>query len=452
MARWFHGALCLLLCTGAIGCRSYSEKLEPVRYAVAAGDPQAGLERIDELLKLDAPTDLPDKWDGEVPLAVLERATLLQALGSYQASRVNFSAAEGELEFLDLSRDAGGKISEYLISASAKKYRTTPVEKLFLNSLNLLNYLALGDLSGARVEARRWRLMRDYLRDHDKGQALTLCSAFGAFMAGYTFEKSGKPEQALRYYAEALRYAELPFLGPWLASLGQKHAYRSQELQNAMDQAGPSPNLEGTADLMVIAMVGQVPYRAPKRVPVGLAVGLAAHFFVGSPELLERGATKFVNYPELVVSSTGPTGAQLRVGGQAQSLNLVANASLAVQDEFDRLRPRIVAAALSRTLSRAALAYGVEEGTNAAQRGDDSGGLLGFLLGSALEVSLVAADKPDTRSWSVLPGYFYVTRMALPAGKQQVELQLMPSGTTYTQQVELKAGESRVLLLNAYIE
>lgn len=445
-------ALSLGLSVSQVGCKSYSENLSSVRHAVQAGEPEAGLERIDKMLKLRKPTDLPRKWKGEVPLMMLERATLQQAVGMYDPSKVNFSAVEQELEMLDFSRDAPGKISEYMLNGSAKKYKTTPIEKLFLNSLNLLNYLATGDLGGARVEARRWRSMRDYLRDADQGNALALGGGYGAFLAGYVFEQSNRPDQAMRYYAEALKLVSLPFLSPWIAKLAKKSAYRTPEIEAAIAQGEAAPLDPKQSELLVVAQVGQVPYREAKRVPVGLAVGLAAQFFVGSPALLERGLTKFVNYPELVVPSDGPRQAELVVGGQRWPMPMVANASLAVQKEFDKIRPRIVAAALSRALGRAAIAYGVEEGTNAARGDSRSNGILGFLVGAAVEASMVAADKPDTRSWSVLPGYYFVTRVVLPPGVHNIELRLAPSGTTYAQRVELAAGESQLLLLSGYLE
>lgn len=452
MLRGAHLALGLVLGVSLSACKSYSENLASVRHAAQAGHPEEGLERVDKMLKLRKPTDVPRKWKGEVPLMMLERATLQQAVGMYDASKVNFSAVEQELEMLDFARDVPGKLSEYMLNGSAKKYKTTPVEKLFLNSLNMMNYLALGDLQGARVEARRWRSMRDYLKNDEKGRGLAFSAGYGAFLAGYVFEQSGRADQALRYYSEALTHAQLPFLAPWIAALAKRSAYRTPELEVAIAQGQAQPLDPSMGELLVVAQVGQVPYREARRVPVGLAVGLAAHFFVGSPALLERGLTKFVNYPELVVSSEGPSQALLSTGAKHWSMPMVANASLAVQKEFDRIRPRIVAAALSRALGRAAIAYGIEEGTNAAEGDSGSDGLLGFLIGAAVEASMVAADKPDTRSWSVLPGYYFVTRVMLPAGKHKLELRLAPSGTTYAQEVELKAGQSQLMLLSGYID
>ena len=82
------------------------------------------------------------------PLVLLERGSILHALGRFLESAKNLQAAEGELELLDLSNDAGGKIAKYIWSDSATKYKTPPVEKLSLNALNMINYLAVGDLNG----------------------------------------------------------------------------------------------------------------------------------------------------------------------------------------------------------------------------------------------------------------------------------------------------------------
>ena len=79
---------------------------------------------------------------------ILERATMLQALGLYQLSARDFEAADKSLELLDIARDGAGKLGKYIYSDSATKYKTSPTEKLSLNAMNMCNYLARGDLDG----------------------------------------------------------------------------------------------------------------------------------------------------------------------------------------------------------------------------------------------------------------------------------------------------------------
>ena len=51
-----------------------------------------------------------------------------------------------------------------------------------------------------------------------------------------------------------------------------------------------------------------------------------------------------------------------------------------------------------------------------------TGNLLGALFGLATEAALVAADRPDTRSWSLLPGRILATRVRVPAGDHAIEV------------------------------
>ena len=64
---------------------------------------------------------------------------------------------------LDLAHDAKDAIGEYVFSGSSGKYQAPPYEKLLVNTLDMLNYLELRDLGGARVEARRLAVMQKYI-------------------------------------------------------------------------------------------------------------------------------------------------------------------------------------------------------------------------------------------------------------------------------------------------
>src|SRR5690606_31559468 len=101
------------------------------------------------------------------------------------------SLAEKQLELLDISRDGAGQLGKYVFSDSATKYHAPPSEKLVLNAYNLLNYLMRGDLSGARVEAKRFTVMHEYLTSHDQereegeGDVVHPHGAFGSWLAGF---------------------------------------------------------------------------------------------------------------------------------------------------------------------------------------------------------------------------------------------------------------------------
>ena len=84
-----------------------------------------------------------------------------------------------------------------------------------INTLNMLNYLEQRDLNGARVEARRLAVMQKYYRD-TLNQPNNPVLGLGSLLAGFTFEKSGETDEALRYYDEALAARKI-FPSAWQA-------------------------------------------------------------------------------------------------------------------------------------------------------------------------------------------------------------------------------------------
>src|SRR5690606_29891307 len=129
-------------------CATYSDRTQLAREALRVADYEASLTQFNKLLEVRDRTELPAEWKHNVPLVVLERATVLQAMGDYDWSARDFQAADKELELLDIARDGAGKVGQYIYSDSATKYKTSPTEKLSLNAMNLCNYLVRGQLDG----------------------------------------------------------------------------------------------------------------------------------------------------------------------------------------------------------------------------------------------------------------------------------------------------------------
>src|SRR5689334_2463419 len=82
-------------------CATYSDKTQAMRELVSAGQYEAGVSEINRFIKVKDPLELPNEWKSETALAVLERATILHAMQSWEASATNFQAAEQQLELLD---------------------------------------------------------------------------------------------------------------------------------------------------------------------------------------------------------------------------------------------------------------------------------------------------------------------------------------------------------------
>lgn len=450
----------LTLALGLAACATYSDKTQSMRESVAAGQYEDGLSEINRFIKVKDPTELPSKWKSETALAVLERATILHAMQAWDQSATNFQAAEEQLELLDL-RGSADEIGRYVFSDSATYYKTTPTEKLALNAINLINYLARGDLDGARIEAKRFTIMRQYLLDYDPEHAH---GAFGSYLAGFVAEREGNADEALRYYDEALQERDLPTLREPLFRLGQRGSYRSERLADYVG-AGPStpaPSTEAeavpverpasaakAAEILVIVKTGRVPYKIPMRIPIGAAIGLAGAYVTGDTTLLEHTAMKVVTYPDLEPAGNLFDGAEWTIDGIPVQMDLVSDLGVEIAREFDELKPKIIGSAITRMIVRAAAAEGARAAGNASGgKNEGAGQALGLLAALAIEGTMVALDKPDTRSWTTLPDKIWIGRAQVPAGAHTLDVTVFGNGGEERRTAEVNVGEGGFVVLD----
>jgi tetratricopeptide (TPR) repeat protein len=417
------------------GCATYSEKLADVRRDADRGAYPAALDRVNDVLGVRSVEELPAKWKGDRALAVLERAVLLQAQGEFALSARDLSGGETELELLDLKTDTAGQIGKYVYSDSSQDYEASPTERLFLNALNMANYLALGKLEGAAVEARRFTNMRAYLSSIN----LEKTGTFGAYLAGFVFEHLGEGDRALRYYEEALEAGRLDSLAAPVARLARRNPYRGPRLDALLGRAGVAAagDESAPAEVLVVLALGRVPHKVPERIPIGAAVGIAGTFITGNPAILERSLFKVVVYPELAKTDTPARQATVEIDGRAAAVEVLSSLGTDIRKEYELIKPRILGAALTRMIARAAAAEGAR--LAGQQSGGGAGQIVGLLAALAAEGSLVALDKPDTRSWTLLPDRIAVSRVAVRPGDHRVEVRV--PGVAEPRTVPVQVGE-----------
>ena len=438
------------------GCASHSDKTAPIRSALDAGRPAEALRLIDEKLEVDNPKQLPEKTSGDNALILLDRAMVQQSLGDHALSSRDLEVSDKQIEVLDLSRNAADDIGKYLFSDDTGPYKSPAYEKLMINSMNMLNYLARGDLQGARVEARRLAVMQTYIeRSEGKGKGLL---GFGSYLAGFTFEKSGNADEALRYYDEALAYAKYPSLEEPIRRLAARSPYRTPRIRAILGdapadtsapkpaaQAPPTPapanaaptddaGSEDDAEILVIIGYGRVPAKIARRIPIGLALTYASGFMSPADRstanrLALQGLVTWVNFPELGKPRGQWAEPRFSVDGRFQGLDGVMAVDVEARRAWDDAKGAVVASAITRMIARVVAGEAVRQ---------TSDGVVGVLLSLGTQVALTAADTPDTRSWETLPARIAIGRIRVPSGTRQVEL--TASGTRTKKAVKLAPG------------
>ena len=430
----------------ASGCATYSDRMLAVRESAADANWEEGIDGVDKLIGVGGPDEMPDEWKSDTALGLLERGTLHQAIGNYSSSARDFEAADKQLEFLDSTNDTAGQVGKYVYRGSATKYRSAATERLALNSFNMRTYLARRDLRGARVEAKRFTVMRRYLDEFDSSRSH---GTIGSYLAGFTLEHLGETNDALRYYDEALAERPLESLRNPITRLSSLASYRGDHIDAflAAGKKSHTANLASTAELLILLNLGRVPYKAPERKPLGAAIGLAGTYITGNPEILGYTATKFVVYPKLIDSGSVLQQARLQLDDRNVSLELVSDLGVEIQHEYEALEPRIFGAAISRMIVRAAAAEGARAAVKQASK--KNGELLGFLAAIVTEGALTALDKPDTRSWQLLPERTYIYRSRVRAGRHTIRVDFAGAGVPYRTEVDVPEGSWSAVVVTA---
>jgi tetratricopeptide (TPR) repeat protein len=420
-----HAACVVLLCA-LTGCAGHDAKTLAARNALDAGDPRGALQALNEELEVSSEKDLPEKTGGDNALLLLDRAMVLQELEKYPLSSRDLESSDKQIEVLDLSANAGADIGRYLFSDDVGPYKAPAYEKLMINTMNMMNYLARSDLNGARVEARRLAVMQKFTRD--SGDAAQALLGPGSYLAGFVFEKSGKPDDALRYYDEALAYGQYQSLAEPIRRLTQQSGYSSPRIKELLAKSPPGPGAapagadaprDDDAELLVMVNFGRVPAKVARRIPIGLALTYASGFIspmdqVQANKLAAQGLVTWINYPELGQPRGTYGRPTFMLDGQWGRLEGIVAVDQEAKRAWDKARGAIIASAITRLITRVV--------TGETAKKVAGGGLFGELLSLGTQATLTATDTPDTRNWSTLPARIAFGRVRIHAGTHVVTL------------------------------
>ncbi|MBL9026224.1 MAG: hypothetical protein JNL21_28780 [Myxococcales bacterium] len=411
---------------GAVGCAGYESRVVGALEALDRGQPDQAVAELNEEMSLDGSDQLPADMRTDDALLVLERGTIQLWRSDYSHATRDLGAADKGIELLDMSRDAADDLGKYLFSDDIGAYRAPAYEKLMINTMGLVGYLAQRKLEDAKVEARRLAIVQKYLKDNDED---TTMLGVASYLAGFAFEKAGNLDEALLFYEEALEEDDFETLRDPLRVLTRGEP-RTPNVKELVGASGPLDSVAqtGECDVLVLVSFGRVPAKEPRRIPIGLALTIASgalspNDHARANELAAKGLVTWVNYPALGPSRGSFGRASVVVDGQAVGLEEALDVEAEVRKAFAEQEPTIVVSAITRMLTRVA----VGEAAHAAGRAGDgrgsAGGTIGLLAGLAASAAMTAADTPDTRSWSTLPARISIARFRVKAGRHSLRLQ-----------------------------
>ncbi len=93
----------------------------------------------------------------------------------------------------------------------------------------------------------------------------------------------------------------------------------------------------------------------------------------------------------------------------------------------------------TRIVSKQIAAEGVSRAVASTAGDDNTAAFLGFVAGLAAQGVGAALEQADTRSWLSIPDQIDTAELILPAGKQEIKVQLQ-GGRIITTEADVKAG------------
>ena len=322
--------------------------------------------------------------------------------GDYETSNRLLETAHRRLDELNV-RSVSGELGRFLVSETTVDYVGEPFEQARIHYFKSLNYVLMGDLESALIEARRLDLLLRVLQDERHGKDAYSEDAFLRYWTGVLYEAAGETNDAFIAYRNAL--VLYPEQGEFTHVATPEDlvssALRTARALGFDDQAErilrDHPRTDGSSrpgsgSVIVLLHAGRAPQKVSRTIILPSHEGIPVK--VALPELV-----RFRNPgPTRVVVGTAPRNPPPIADNLAQ----LSKQALA---EGNKARAaRLVARAVTKEI--------------AAQQARNAGVLaeVGVRLAGAF------AEKADTRGWETLPARVYLARLRLPPGRHDVSL------------------------------
>ena len=412
-----RAAVACVLAALLAGCAGLGRDFQQVEGELARGNVDGALERLEPM----AGSRLSEA------LYQMNRGMLLRHKGDLAGSVEAFARAKdiiGLLEPISLSES----LATWTVTETAGSYVPPAHEHLLLHAFQLLNYLELGDVDSARVEALQIDLGLRRL-DPANGAAPDGGDAFARHVSGLAFEANGDWSDAMIAYRrayQAYRRQDAPIPRDLQYSLVRlaDHLELHDERDGYAEAFGieswePMRHNRERAMLLVVVQDGLGPTLEERT----MVVQAAMDQFVR------------VSLPALRPRPTLLRGTRVVANGAHVDADASESVSRAADQWLDRQMPGLIARSAARNVAR----YGATE-----RIGQENA-----LLGLAVNVAGLLLEQSDTRIWRTLPDRVYLARLDLPPGEQALRLEFVGSGgrmlATEERAVYLRAGEPTVL-------
>lgn len=388
-----------------LGCATYQNKVTEAREALVRRDFKKALADLEPLAV---------KENDDQLVYLLDYGVALQIAGNLKESNKVFLQADRLSELVDyqsVSRIAGSlALNEEMV-----QYKGDTFEKIFINAFLAMNFLELGQLDDALVEARR--INEKYLKYRADEKKTFELNSFSKYLSALTWEANRSYDDAYIAYNETYKIdPTIPTLREDLirsAKLARRQdAYLSWKKQFPEVKEDPSWYDKSRGELVIIYQQGWGPRKAPS-----------------------SGEYRF---PMLVPVYSETQKVRLTLSDLSYISREVYDVEKAAIDTLKDDQGILVAKRLGGIATKAVLSDQLRQKNE--------------LLGNLAWIALNVADRADVRQWSTLPQTIQIIRVPLAPGKYDLKLEGLNAEGVLTgedlmaRSVEIKAGQKKFVV------
>lgn len=391
-----------VLLGGLASCASYTDDTREMREAYNAGNYDLALESLKKSGVMERSQDRL--------LWRLEAATIFDRKGDTDKSRKLWLEADqvaDELYTVSVSKTA----ASFVMSDASGDYEGEDYEKVSIHSMLAHQFIGLGKLDEARVEARKInnKLYEINQKYDEKNKNKYGEDAHARYLSAIIYEARGEWDSAIIDYAKALELYEGPYrryvsgsvprgviLGLYRTAMVRNRADRLKKLTDhyaaVINGSSASKKTDGSSgEIVVVHELGRIAQKVAKDFVLPISNQIVRFSF---PEI----------HPRSIMDAG--TGVDVKTVGFFKGENTSYLDAIAV-DTLENRRMRMVAKQMARLLIKGQLNYQAEKN-------------FGPLGGLAANLVNAATETADTRSWTTLPQAFYVTRAQVPPNDYEV--------------------------------
>ena len=390
-------AACFLLLSG---CATFSDSFSVIEHNLVMQQPGLALQALEK----------QGSASQDRVLYLLNKGMLLRINHDYPGSNEALETAKRRIDAL-YGVSVHEQLTSFIINDTTQSFVGEQFEQVFIHLYLALNYLEMGQLDKARVEALQIDIK---LREHAekaRGDSYTE-DAFARYLTGMIYEELGEWSDAMIAYRSAyeayIKYREkyavaVPgFLKYDLLRLAQKQGL-SDEVQKykaafSINTWPSEASLRNTGELIFMLHNGLAPIKRENSITVN------------NPA---NGRLVRISLPRYQSRFTPITRARITVNRTEAVAEVVENIDGIAVKALEAKMPAITARLLARQVVK-------DQAARQVGKQNDLAGLL-------MNITNVLTERADTRSWLTLPHNILLARTPLPPGSYTAKVELLGS-------------------------